>query len=74
MWVSTIWVLGVLVCSDAGTDAERCTQHVFGPFSKQADCSLNAMFVREAIEDHLPSGTTLTVDAACYAGTPDRET
>lgn len=73
MWLTQIWVLSVLVCSDPGTEQVHCTPHVFGPYVSEQYCRLNADFLSEALRDHKPRETPISVEVSCFAGKPDRE-
>jgi hypothetical protein len=72
MWLTTIWVLSVIVCSDPDTPEARCTPHVLGPFISRDYCDLNATLLAEALQPHKPAGTPMSIEATCFAGTPDR--
>lgn len=73
MWLTQIWVLSVLVCSDPGTEQVHCTPHVFGPYVSEQYCRLNGDLLSEALRDHKPRATPMSLEVSCFAGVPDRE-
>lgn len=73
MWMTSLWFLTVVACSDPGAAEEQCTPHVFSGFASLRACHEAVPVVTALLQAHKPFETPIRIEATCVTFTPDRE-
>lgn len=73
MWMTHIWVLGVIACSNPGTAEEHCTGHFLEGYASLRLCHEAVPAVQSLLQEHKPFETPMQIEATCYQIVPDRE-
>lgn len=73
MWLTQLWVLSVVACSNPGAATESCTQHVIAGFASQDLCDAAVQPLADMLRLHKRREAGMELHVTCRPFTPDRE-